>query len=608
MCGITGEFGKIPDSNWLFESLYSTRYRGPDNLGIREINSQLRMGVNRLAMTDPHPRSNQPMTFSQDSAISFNGEIYNFEELRRDLTARGCEFRTLSDTEVLLNGLTKDGVDFLKKVNGMYAFAYFNKTKNSVILGRDSLGKKPLFYSAKTDLLRWSSTPDSLREDTKISQEALIDYFAVGYILGPKQIQSTVMSVNPGEVIEFKFNQAGKLDGSSSSYQDLLAREKVGTLREELLSAVNRRVLGHDKVAISMSGGFDSTVIAIICKELGVNAIGYSANWSDSDKQRYNEDHDYAAAIMHRLGLEFKSVQMPSQYDLVGYLDKFSRSSPSPNNNPTGVSMIKLYETINLDSIKLALTGDGADEILGGYQRYHQIEKIPNILRLKGLEMSDFLMKKNHSKFKRSRFLAHSQLSHLDPFSWWRWHMLFGTLEISELISGISDSDVKTYLRQKFKVNNFTLEHLSPKNALMAGDFEIWLTNESNSRLDSVSMYSSVEARSPFQDSKVIAAARNLVIENPGRSKQELLSASFPELDHIGVRKDKAGFVSPMGHWLRGNPKLIADSQSKLADSINIQYSQLKFMFNAPVSGDFLLLKKTWAMVALANWLGNHGY
>jgi asparagine synthase (glutamine-hydrolysing) len=606
MCGIIGSTSIFDGLQWTKSQLSHLCHRGPDSQTVEVINNDVVMGATRLAMTDPHPRSNQPMVDRvSQNAISFNGEIYNYMELRASLANSGREFNTESDTEVLLQYLSIYGTENLDQINGMFAFVFYSNAKRKLYLSRDRLGKKPLYYSLDQENLRWSSSLETLRtKPNSISDDALIQYLSLGYIVDPTTTDTEVKSVRPGEIIEFDLDTRTlfkKRRGEESQVTD----ECVDDLRDVIGKSVSVRVSGHPKVAISLSGGVDSSIVAIEASDKAQNLKAFSAVWSDSDKDRYNEDARVARSLSKSLNIDFSEVEMVTRSEIPQELSRFLSAIEEPNNNPSGLSMMRLYSEIAKSDFRLALTGDGSDEIFGGYARHTQSTKFRNFLHLNGKQVnSSFFADRSysHSKFHK---VINTQVSELSPISWLRWHWVFTPNEISDLLnltlgvqqyssilSGVVERAVSPLPKEK-----------SPSN-LMKRDHEIWIPMESNRKLDRISMRYSIEARSPFQDDELVSWAKNYMKNSRYKNlEKKPLWTAYPELEALGVRKDKAGFTSPVGHWLRGNPDLIRTSLNYLKSDGRFSHSYLNEYSDAPSRGDYRELMQLWTLVVLATWL-----
>ncbi len=608
MCGIVGSLFVPNGVAWVDEQTKQIHLRGPDSQITKQVNSSLCMGVARLAMTDPHPRSNQPMIdVETGDVISFNGEIYNFREIRRDLELRQMRFQTESDTEVLLKFLTLNGLESLEKLNGMFAFAFYSKSHNKVYLSRDKLGKKPLYFENNNDSFRWSSSLDSFKnqnDKSTISDLALTQFLSLGYLLDPTTTKPEIYSVMPGEILEICLDSR-RIRKSSFLEKNSCIDVGSSSLRKLLSDSVDDRIEGHQKIAISLSGGVDSSIIAIELSKKCDQATAFTARWSDADKQRYNLDSEVAHAVSSKLGIRIESIEMIRASEVEEELKKFLIALEEPNNNPTGLSMLKLYSSIAASGHRLVLTGDGSDEIFGGYARHLRVNRVPNLLQLKANNMGNFIFADSQSNKSIINKILATQISRKSPLSWLNWHWTFTPLELSKILSPaismqhISDSMVNAVAL----IENLPMELSSPQ-AIMIRDHQVWLPMESNRKLDRISMHYSIEARSPFQDDRVIDWANSYMRTTKHKKLSKIaLWEQYPELKTLGVRSDKAGFTSPVGHWLRANPALIRSSLEFLTRDERFNAKELNNLTDAPQRGKYRELMQLWSLVVLATWM-----
>jgi asparagine synthase (glutamine-hydrolysing) len=588
---MVGIFTNSPDAAWIQRQLEEHSFRGPDHTKTSTVTPKLTMGANRLAMVDRHPRSNQPMKSQlTDSTITFNGEIYNFRQLRNNLVSEGIDFVTESDTEVLLLGLENHGIEFLKNVNGMYAFAYFDAIKKKLIFGRDHLGKKPLYLRISSESIAWSSNLSSFEEpENQLSSKALGCYLRFGYVIDPLTTNVDIQSVLPGQTIEIDLE-------SGESIKNVITQNrcrKVKSLRQTLLEAVEARIYKEDLLGISMSGGLDSTIIALMSKELGLNVRSYTAKWSDADKSKYNDDADAAKEISELLGIEHYEVEMMKASELPKKIRQYVTAMEEPNNNPTGISMMDLYSKISSDGIRLTLTGDGADELFSGYERYKKAAYIPKFLNLKTKAWIDPARTKTGALANR---LVSAQFNDSNYSFWSSWHNLFNSAEIDELAGGkYCDSAWELFQQMQPR------ESSNLSSMLQNQDLQIWISMESNRRLDRISMFHSIEARSPFLDDEVVEYALR-TRNQKYLSKSEIFKREFPELSTLPVMSRKSGFVSPIGHWLRGNPEFVNEQIGYLNKYLGFNMAFMQSLSESPRLGNFESMKKLWALLILASW------
>lgn len=605
MCGIIGSIGIQPNQNWVETSDQFLHHRGPDSFNARVVSNQVIFGAARLAMTDPHPRSDQPMVDSKSgNVIVFNGEIYNYQELRHELSSNGYSFNTNSDTEVLLAGLTIHGRDFLPKLNGMFAFCFYDAKKNTILLSRDSLGKKPLYFTIVNGTLNFCSSQIALRSTQSNlirDEKGIEDFLLLGYYIDPSTPNELIQSVNPGEILEVRANTPTDL--IRTKIGPFYPVKKSENLRECLTSAIQQRIDGHDQVAVSLSGGLDSTLVALILSEIKPNSTAFSASWPDSDKSRYNHDSEVAFNTAKQLGIEFNKVNIFESTNLEKMLNLYLEVMEEPNNNSTGLSMLNLYESISRSGFRLALTGDGADEIFGGYSRYTLSEKFPNLLNLKSSRFQHIVLNKKNRKFGK---LIASQLDPQEISKYLKWHLIFTPEEISQLNPKLSAKIVMDRILGELS-NRIELDSESTRENFMQFDSQLWLSMESNRRLDRVSMSYSLEARSPFEDEVVRSFAKEMIRGKQSKiSKREIFLEAFPELINVRLQQEKIGFISPIGHWLRNNRNFVSESLNFLASNLGFNRAFLNELSGAPDRGNFAELTKLWTLVVLAQWNMNH--
>jgi asparagine synthase (glutamine-hydrolysing) len=607
MCGIIGGFGETVDSTALKQSMKGLIHRGPDSQCFKGFPGNCFMGVARLAMTDPHPRSNQPfVTENAEFAIGFNGEIYNFKSLRENLKSKNIEFKTESDTEVLLQSLRTWGVVALEKLEGMFAFAFYDVRNEKLIIARDKLGKKPLYYSVQNRRVYWSSSLELLAKVMNVDytiSDAGIDFMALGYQLDPNTGYEGIQSLLPGHYLEF---QTQYMEPRLQVFPRTLSRKsRPDTFRNEFNKAIQIRIEGHNKVGLSLSGGVDSTLIALGLKELGVKAETFSAFWSNSDKTRYNSDAEHAKKIANALGHEFFPIDVSSDFSLRETLHDFLLSMEEPNNNPSGLSTTKLYRAVANNGIRLLLTGDGSDEIFGGYARHHLVAKVPRLLSLNNQKLDQLLYSRDTRINKIiSNFIA-SQMPSRSPKLWLHWHLVFTPKEISLLFRGLkSMEEISVSLTEEVERLSPTPSIGTATQSIMERDHQVWLSMESNKKLDRISMKYSIEARSPFQDDNIIEYA-SIAMERHKfkRLDKKLLRDEFPELQDLPIMNEKVGFTSPIGYWMRSDPDFTNSSIDYLAEMPEFNGEYLAKFKNSQFQRNFRTNMQLWTLVVYANWL-----
>jgi asparagine synthase (glutamine-hydrolysing) len=600
MCGIVGVVG-YNGNKYLEENLNLLDRRGPDSSGVLQISDNFIMGATRLAMVDPHPRSNQPMIDSETgNVIVFNGEVYNFLDLKKKLELSNTVFKTESDTEVLLKSMSIYGATCVDDFQGMFAFAFYNRKENTLILSRDYLGKKPLFYSLGKDFLIFSSQIDVIKKFIKtcsIDNVSLSNYLKLGYVVNPRTMYSEIKSVMPGEFIIYDLN-VNEITCRNNFVPKQILSSNFSSINENLQGAFLERTIGQENFALSMSGGIDSTILALIALQLNKKFVAYTMNWQESDKTRYNEDAKNASLICEQLGIQHHLVDMPTLKEIPDQLVQYVKAMGEPNSNPSGISMMSLYSQISDAGNRLVITGDGADEVFGGYGRYKIISKMKSLPSLNISEINKFFSPRNLNTNLISKILM--TITKSDSLMFWLyWQQLAGHNYLKNFY--------REYRSENFEIfSEDMIQVLKTKNKVaftMFKDLKIWLSMESNNKLDRISMYNSIEARSPFQAEKVIGAGFSEMKKNNFRVlDKKILTRNYPELQSLPINKTKLGFVSPVGHWLRHNPDLISQSIRILKLNFDFDMRELDRLTKAPIKGDYTDFRFLWNLIVLAYW------
>jgi asparagine synthase (glutamine-hydrolysing) len=605
MCGIVG--AKSVESFKLVSGhLNLLERRGPDSSGIIELSHGLTLGATRLAMTDPVERSNQPFVDAESgNAIIFNGEIYNYRSLKQTLLEKRVSFSTESDTEVILKSLLVYGPACISNLEGMFSFAYYDKKNESLILARDYLGKKPLYYSLTGNNLFFSSQVNVIKSFLKkvsLNFSSVTTYLSLGYVLDPSTMFDEILSVEPGEVLIFDLQNL-KLEKRIKFIPKGISNPTGYNLNYTLSSAIEERIDGHNRFALSLSGGIDSNLLLMKCIEMGLNVEPFTVRWASPDKLRYNLDSETAIKVTRKLGLELNIVDVPSSANLHSILLDYVKSSSSPNSNPTAISMMYLYSEMKKQGLRLALTGDGSDEVFGGYPRYRLSNKSNLFPKLNCSFLKKLMISKNLNHGLISKF-AYSLVPKESTESWLYWHLLANKSMIEKVFNYTSSFQVSISSND---LSSFFSKKSNGAKSIMFNDLKTWLTMESNRRLDSISMFYSIEARSPFQSENVIGNGyAEMEKTNFALVNKEILISAFPNISHLPINRNKMGFISPLGSWLRSNPDLIGNSLNNLKNYFDLNVKGIEFLSNSPNRGDYHNFKFLWSLIVLESWLDQH--
>ena len=556
MCGICGYYSpnlEAFDPGLLGRMCSRIVHRGPDDQGMFEEHG-LALGMRRLSIIDLDHGS-QPI-FNEDRSVCvvFNGEIYNFLELRKELQARGHRLGTRTDTEVIVHLYEDFGIDFVQKLNGMFSIALWDRRERRLVIVRDRLGVKPLYYFWGDEGLVFGSELKCVLEcpdvPRKLDADAVYHYFTLGYIPHPASIYADVHQLPPAGRLVI---QNGCL--SEDSYWSLqsnvnrsLSRSAVKEeLRELLTDAVKIRMISDVPLGAFLSGGLDSSiVVALMAKH---SSAPVKTFYIDFDEPEYSE-RAYAKEIAEKWGTEHHElVVKPSAVeildDLIDFFDEpFADASAVPT---------YYVSKLTRRHVTVALAGDGGDESFGGYQRYQRIlarRPLPRFVR-SGLGMLGEAI--HHGLPRRARGRRYFRSLGMDN----RHFFAVGTRELEtreiltpeflETVSGTSTFElVRPYME-----SGDASDPLAPYATL---DVNSYLPDDILTKVDRMSMAHSLEVRAPFLDYRVAELAARLPYDwkiTGGDTKVILKEIFAEDLTPSVLQPRKRGFSMPLEHWLR---------------------------------------------------------
>lgn len=567
MCGIVGIASQVPvtDRDTLVIQRDTMHHRGPDDAGVWwSTDGNIGLAHRRLSIIDLSSRGHQPMQdFSGKLCITFNGEIYNYRDLRSEIESLGHFFCTDSDTEVILAAYQEWGTDCLSHMNGMFAFALYDNVKRQLFLARDRAGEKPLFYTLFDGKLRFASELKALMADPtflrRIDPEALDCYLAFGYVPGNRCILQDVYKLPPAHALLFdlangqarvwSYWQLPELDALAASGQadetDLLD-ELEGLLED----AVRRQLVADVPVGVLLSGGVDSSLVTAMAVRATPKVKTFTIRFPGYGK--YDET-EHARLIARHFGTEH--VELEAAESSVDLLPLLARQFDEPM---VDSSMIPTYIISRLvrEHCTVALGGDGGDELFGGYPHYsrllwmqQKLGGIPRSLRVSVAHAAETLLPVG--------FKGRNWLQGLD-------------VDLKKglpLIASCFDRPTRRHLmarsRQWSLVAESIREQQIPQTADLLQratrmDFGNYLAEDILVKVDRASMLSSLEVRAPLLDYSLIEFAFGKVpshLKATATSRKVLLKKLTsrllpPEFD----QHRKQGFSIPLGSWLQSGP------------------------------------------------------
>lgn len=625
MCGIAGivtRDGSTPDQGVLRRMSERIAHRGPDGEGIW---TSVGVGLThrRLAIIDLSPSGAQPMSDGSGRySIVFNGEIYNYRDLRRELESSGAHFRSSSDTEVILEAYRAWGTGAFDRLRGMFAIALWDSQEKQLVLARDKIGKKPLFYSTTHDgHLVFASEIKALAPvvDLKPDWDAVRLFLGLQYVPTPKTGFEGVGQLPAGSYGIWKDGAWG-LKGYTSPPAPLLRKERgedLTELRQTLDNAIRLRLLASDvPVGAFLSGGIDSAaVVALASKRLDRPLQTFTMGFPSLDmsggagsgfagderkearviaEQFKTDHHEFEARPEHAIALADEIV---SHYDA-----PYADSSALP---------LWLLARETAKEIKVVLTGDGGDELFGGYRRYVAYEQA---LGLASLPFAGTLAGHMGRMFGDPRFVRMSETLHAmrgDPMRAYGelfCGSYFGTQRAAHMfredfLKQTHGSDPVAFIASR--MTDASLE------SAMRFDLTSYLPDDLNVKMDRATMRFGLEARSPFLDQEVVAFASSVPLNqkvNRGKTKIMLKKALQGIVPDEVLRRKKRGFQVPLAAWFRGPlaPILrerLLDPDLPIAQIVHPEAVQRLIRENASGMDHG---NRLWMLFSLSSWLSKY--
>jgi asparagine synthase (glutamine-hydrolysing) len=600
MCAVFGIIGEY-DNVLARHALALMNHRGPDFCGIVE-EKELFFAHNLLSIMDISPNARQPHAH-QGVLLSFNGEIYNFQELKRELEVQN---ESAGESEVLIKAYLKWGVDFISHLRGMFAIAL--KDGDTLYLFRDRLGKKPLFYHQGKSFIFASEIKAIVPflKQKRLNNDALLSYLTFLAPTPPHTFYEGIYKFAAGEYLTCKVPfgyRANKVE--VKRYYDLLhvkpdqvteESQALSVLEEKLHDALASRLNASVPMASLLSGGIDSALIAAVSKKFGYNLHTFTLGYNEY--QNYDERKN-AAATAEFLGVKNSVVEI-DQNSFIDASERVFESLDEPLNDPAAIPLYLLFEAISKEGYRVVMSGEGSDELFLGYRQYFEYL---DIQKTSSLMHKNWLKKYFHSNFSMNRE--------------WEWYKRIWDDTLLFRTSGEKFTDMQKNLLMRQNVrDNESLQYLKPyRDRFEQSDFSdesMWYSyidlnlfqaEHFLRKLDHVSMAHSIESRTPFLDHHLVETVFSLSPQlryQEGKTKSLLKKIAAPYLSEEILKRKKKGFSNPYMEWL------IASEKIELILEVNEQTG----MFKKEVLEKYIEMAKrgrfkqhVWGLYVLSHWI-----
>ena len=611
MCGISGFISKNFLKSDLVKMTEAISHRGPDASGhFFDQNKGVAFGHRRLSIIDLSDRANQPMTSHCGRYIMvYNGEVYNFKEIAKKLKNRN--WKTNSDSEIILESFVEWGINFIHHLNGMFAIAIYDKIEDKLFLLRDRMGIIPLYYFYNEKDFIFSSELKSIcaiKKDLEINNDSIYAYLHLGYI--PSQtIYKNTFKLSPGSLLTYENNDISKksywkAENKVKKEVNQNFVESKHELKLLLQQSIEKRLISDVPIGTFLSGGTDSSIVTAIAQEVNNSPINtFSIGFDD---KKYNESI-YAKKVANYLGThhyEFILKEHDAISEIENIMDHFDEPFADSSALPT-----MLVSKMAKKHVTVCLSGDGGDELFLGYGAYIWAKRIndPIIGSLRH-PISKILERSSIKRHKRGAQVFKSPLKNWKSHIFSQEQNLFSEQEINVLLKKNHDNLIINKLNSTNELNR----KFSPAEEQAYFDLNYYLIDDLLVKADRSSMYSSLEARVPLLDHNVVEFALNLEEKfkiNNGIQKHILKELTYNYIPKKIMERPKWGFSIPLEKWLKNELNYLItkylneDSLTKTNVLNKMVVSKLLKRFN---NGESYLYNRIWSLIILQRFLIKH--
>ncbi len=589
-----------------------TQHRGPDDTG-SFLDDGISLGHNRLSIIDLSPNAHQPMkTQDKRFVITYNGELYNFKELKKELIEKGVKFYSESDTEVILNLYAQEGEAMLQKLVGIFAFAIWDTQKKELFLARDQFGIKPLYYHYDGARLIFSSEAKALFEhgiSRDVDPISLNNYLRFLYCVGPRTMWFNVKKMPAGSYGIYKNGKFHIKKYLSLEQVDVPEKkhEVEAMIRGHVREAVRSQLISDRPVGLFLSGGLDSSIIAALMAQEATGEINSFSVGFDTkiNPEKFNADLNVAAKTAKHFGFNHHPVMITAQ-DVRDDFEDCITSMDEPVSNPIQVATYLMAKHAKKD-VAVVLGGDGGDELFGGYDRYYYYRMLEKIQKM--------------FPFVKNKSIASAIATILKKPALARKLQSEPGLDRFFTMMAQKEEHLRTFVKPIINNGLHTIQTYKPFfdkpmedsiNQMMWADTQTWLADESLIRSDKLTMAHGLEQRVPLLDPRVATLAFSIPSKHKLHSKTEgkkIYKDAFTSmLPDFVLEQKKRGFFSPAAKWIREEPLksyvyeiLSPEYCEQTRDWFN--WDELKKMTDKHMAIEGYALNTIWSIMTLQVWM-----
>lgn len=602
MCGFVGFTNKINDASIVLGKMMDRiKHRGPDSDG-KYVDEQIAMGFRRLSIIDLSDQGSQPI-FNEDKSLvlTFNGEIYNYKDLREELVASGHKFYTQTDSEVLIHGYEQWGENMLDKLRGMFAFVIFNKNTNEVFGARDFFGIKPLYYAKMGETLMWGSEIKSFLDHPHFKKELNTDvletYLTFQYSPTTETFFKNVYKLPAAHCFTYKngeMNVRRYWEVKFHADNGPSLEDWVNRISNTFKNSVEVHKFADVEVGSFLSSGVDSSYVAAVANVDKTFTVGFG------EDEKYNEI-GYAKEFSKYINKEnFSKVISPEEY--WNSLSKIQYHMDEPLADPAAVALFFVCQ-IASEKVKAVLSGEGADEIFGGYNIYHNPAdmasyfKIPRPIRKAVGAVAEKLPHKHGinylirgSKDLDERFIGNAYI--------------FSEKERKDILSIKTNAPDAMAITKPFYDKVRDQDQVTQMQYI---DLHLWMTGDILLKADKMSMAHSLELRVPFLDRKVMELAEQIPVKDrvtETETKYAMRLAALQACPPQTAKKKKLGFPVPIRVWLKEDKyyNIVKDKFTSPQSAQFFHTDKLVQLLDDHRAGKYDYSRKIWTVFSFLVW------
>jgi len=629
MCGIYGisGFKSFDKATIVMQGMQKLlHHRGPDAHGVwLEKNYNVSLGHNRLSIIDLSDSGTQPIyNEDQSMVLVFNGEIFNYQELRDELIRKGHVFKSKSDSEVIIHLYEEEKENIVNRLRGMFAFAIFDKSRDDLFLARDHFGIKPLYYANQNDTFYFASELKALKESgansLTLNETAVKSHLSFLWCPFPSTIAADVLKLEPGTYIKVKNGKVyDKVNYYDIDYNgerlNISVDDAINQLDKLMENSIKEQLVSDVPLGLFLSGGLDSSLIAAYVRKLNPNKKikAFTIDIKGADLEGNPNDLPYARKVAKSLNIDLEEI-IVSPEDVIKHIEELTYILDEPLADPAAINVLLITKFARERGYIVLLSGAGGDDIFSGYRRHKALEydkkfnNVPKFAKSIASRVGEKLPVSSPKLRKARKFLEGIGLpmeERLIDYFYWLKNKEIESLFTPEFFKKTHNFEPGKRLQQSFE--NIQQEH-DPLNKMLYLESKFFLVDHNLNYTDKMSMFNSIEARVPFLDYRIVDWAAKLPTDiklRNGEAKWILKKVAERYLDHEIIYRKKTGFGAPLRKWIKEDLNSLIEkylSKDALSKHGVFNYEAIQSLIKENKSGSIDAAYTIFSILCITIW------